>query len=250
MTQDEKRAKRLEAMRQMLDRAPRSSSDDQLMAHVQERAGDAPEPPAVAPEPAPSLPGPPPGITPVVFRQAAAAPELPEATPASLAVPAPVTLEAEVIAEEAPGGPDSHVWFRIAEQAAAFRRPKDGVRKAVAVSADVFSRVSYVALEFNLGKIEVLTWAMVKNVPEGPLAKLPRWLVPEEDASERKTFFLSYVEDERLSARLRPLSRVFGLQTVDVVECVVLHAFPAAPHLVPSKRRRKVKATARRPASR
>lgn len=248
MTPDEKRAKRLEAMQKMLGSAPRSSSDDQLMAHVQERAVEAPEPPAVVPEPAPFLPGPPPAITPVVFRQAAAAPELPEATPAS-AAPAstPLTLEAEVITTESPGSPDSHVWFRIAEQAAAFRRPKDGVRKAVAVSADVFSRVSYVALEFNLGKIEVLTWAMVKNVPEGPLAKLPRWLVPEEDASERKTFFLSYVEDERLSARLRPLSRVFGLQTVDVVECIVLHAFPAAPHLVPSKRRRKVKAMARRP---
>jgi hypothetical protein len=249
MTQDEKRAKRLEAMQKMLGSAPRSSSDEQLMAHVQERAGGAPGPLAVASEPAPSLPGPPPGIAPIVFRQAAAAPELPIVIPeAAAAAPAPVTLEAEVITAEAPGGTDPHVWFRIAEQAAAFRRPKDGVRKAVAVSADVFSRVSYVALEYNLGKIEVLTWAMAKNVPEGPLAKLPRWLVPEEDASERKTFFLSYVEDERLSARLRPLSRVFGLQTVDVVECVVLHAFPAAPHLVPSKRRRKVKAAARHPA--
>lgn len=243
MTPEEKRAKRLEEMQRQLHITQRSSSDQELMEYVQGRAaGETPHPLVAPEEEPPTLPA---GAGPVVF-PAASLIETSALTPEPAVTSA---LEGQSAVFDPITGPqDSHAWFRIAEQAAAFRRSKEAARKAVAVSAEVFSRVSYLALEFNLGKIEVLSWAMGKYVPEGKLAKLPRWLVLEEDAPERKTFFLSYLEDQSLADRLRILSRVFGLQTVDVVECVVLHAFPAAPHPVPSKRRRKFNPLARRTA--
>ena len=121
-------------------------------------------------------------------------------------------------------------------------RPR-GKRKAVAVTAEVFARVSYLALEFRLNKLEVLTCLMLETLPKGYTAsfeKLPAWLRQGGDVNAEREQFLSYVEDERMLERLAPLLKDCGLRLVDVVERVVLRALEAPPRRFPVKQQRRV----------
>lgn len=243
MAREDDKARRMADLRRSLAMPSPSASDAALLVSLQERAeGEAlPNGSVAIPDDGSEA------IVPVEFPLAPA--------PREPAVIAP--QEGEAPEPEAPGaapaGPaaapsPSPSWVHHAQRVAGFVRPR-GKRKAVAVTAEVFARVSYLALEFRLNKLEVLTCLMLETLPKGYTAsfeKLPAWLRQGGDVNAEREQFLSYVEDERMLERLAPLLKDCGLRLVDVVERVVLRALEAPPRRFPAKQRRIVRGVGRR----
>jgi hypothetical protein len=135
--------------------------------------------------------------------------------------------------------PTSAVLFReLGSQVKAFSPPTPARRITVAVSEDVFSRVSHFSFVERLGKIEILTFLLDRFVPKEGSDKAPRWLVrnPGEATGIRR---LTYFEDAKLNARLLLLKDWHGLSKVTVIENIVVQALPASPRNVPPAKRKR-----------
>jgi len=137
--------------------------------------------------------------------------------------------------------PTAEVLFKeLAPQIKAFRTTEPARRITVAVSEEVFSRVSHLHFVERLGKLEIMSFLMERFVPKDRPEKLPRFLVRElgdEDQPRHLVFF----EDLKLAERLDWLKARHGFAKVAVVENIVLHALPPAPftfNVPPTKRRR------------
>jgi hypothetical protein len=245
MAKEDDKARRMADLRRSLAMPSPSASDAALLVSLQERAEGEGLPNGVAAIPDDGSDSE--TIVPVEFPLAPAQRETaviePEAGEASRPE-APGAAPAEPAAAPSP----SPSWVHHAQRVAGFVRPR-GKRKAVAVTAEVFARVSYLALEFRLNKLEVLTCLMLETLPKGYTAsfeKLPAWLRQGGDVNAEREQFLSYVEDERMLERLAPLLKDCGLRLVDVVERVVLRALEAPPRRFPAKQRRIVRGVGRR----
>jgi hypothetical protein len=243
MAKEDDKARRMADLRRSLATPSPSASDAALLVSLQERAqGEAlPNGLAAAADDGSEE------IVPVEFPLA---PARHEAAAIPLEAREPAEAETMRVEPAAPTGAPSPSpsWVHHAQRVASFVRPR-GKRKAVAVTAEVFARVSYLALEFRLNKLEVLTCLMLETLPKGYTAsfeKLPAWLRQGGDVNAEREQFLSYVEDERMLERLAPLLKDCGLRLVDVVERVVLRALEAPPRRFPAKQRRIVRGVGRR----
>jgi hypothetical protein len=115
-----------------------------------------------------------------------------------------------------------------------------GVRRAnVAVTADVYSRVSRLGFSRQLDKAEVVTYLLDRYLP--PCGReAPQWLQASrvtQGPKLRNT--LGYLEDDDLQIRLVDLKERYGLLRVQIVEAIVMKYLPPAPHVVVATRRPK-----------
>jgi hypothetical protein len=135
--------------------------------------------------------------------------------------------------------PTAEVLFKeLAPQIRAFRTTEPARRITVSVSEEVFSRVSHLHFVERVGKLEIMSFLMDRDVPRDRPEKLPRFLARElenEDQPRHLTFF----EDLNLAERLDWLKARHGFSKVAVVENIVLHALPPAPFNVPPTKRRR-----------
>jgi hypothetical protein len=240
MAKEDDKARRMADLRRSLAMPSPSASDAALLVSLQERAEGEALPNGLAAIPDDGSEA----IVPVEFPLAPAQRETAVIASQAGEAPEPEAATAEPAAAPSP----SPSWVHHAQRVAGFVRPR-GKRKAVAVTAEVFARVSYLALEFRLNKLEVLTCLMLETLPKGYTAsfeKLPAWLRQGGDVNAEREQFLSYVEDERMLERLAPLLKDCGLRLVDVVERVVLRALEAPPRRFPAKQRRIVRGVGRR----
>lgn len=153
--------------------------------------------------------------------------------------PADSAIRDEVSARETSNLTIETLLDKLAEQVENFKRPPNAKRIPIAVSKDVFSRVTYLAKLRNLDKIEVLTYLLVKHMPTDPKASLPRWLGSERRGPQR-TDYLSYLENEQLALGFSWLQLRAGLNKVDVIEKLILQYLPQSPFDIPAKQRRKI----------
>ena len=131
----------------------------------------------------------------------------------------------------------------IAHQVKAHRRHRSGSnpRVLVKVDSDIFSRVSNVSYARRLDKIEVLTYVLSRYLPEAGRDEPPAWLAQERPDDTLNSFHLVYQEDSEIAPRFTWLEQRFGLLKVDIVAAIVTRYLPAAPFVVPPKRRPKRK---------
>jgi hypothetical protein len=130
------------------------------------------------------------------------------------------------------------LYDRLADQVEAFRRPKGSKRVTVAVSEDVFSRVSHLAFSRELDKIDILTFLLHRHLGELSAEKIPKWLSAQSNGPNRIDF-LSFVQTPDLAKTIAILQARLGINKVDIVEKLVLQWLPRAPFTVPAKQKRK-----------
>jgi hypothetical protein len=135
-------------------------------------------------------------------------------------------------------GPGDALLEQIAQSVAAFRPASGSKRKAIAVSKDVFSRVSYLAYEKGVDKVAVLTYLLDRYLPEDKSERQPRWLSHGGEAADRLDY-LSYLEDPLMAKKFRWVQVRYGLSRVHDVERIVLAHLPASPIQIPAKQRHK-----------
>jgi hypothetical protein len=192
------------------------------------------------------------------FVVTAPAPEPPAASPAALGMPPRALADlaegetppvAEFRAFEPPTedttqkartdvGTDDALLEQIAQSVAAFRPASGSKRKAIAVSKDVFSRVSYLAYEKGVDKVAVLTYLLDRYLPEDKSERQPRWLSHAGEAADRLDY-LSYLEGPLMAKKFRWVQVRYGLSRVHGVERIVLAHLPASPIQIPAKQRHK-----------
>jgi hypothetical protein len=131
----------------------------------------------------------------------------------------------------------------IAHQIKAQRRQRSVLnpRVLVKVDSDTFSRVSNVSFARRLDKIEILTYLLSRYLPEAGREEPPAWLLQERPDDVLNSLHLVYQEDSGIAARFTWLEQRFGLLKVDIVAAIVSRYLPAAPFVVPPKRRPKRK---------
>jgi hypothetical protein len=131
----------------------------------------------------------------------------------------------------------------IAHQIKAQRRQRSVLnpRVLVKVDSDTFSRVSNVSFARRLDKIEILTYLLSRYLPEAGREEPPAWLLQERPDDVLNSLHLVYQEDSGIAARFTWLEQRFGLLKVDIVAAIVNRYLPAAPFVVPPKRRPKRK---------
>jgi hypothetical protein len=131
----------------------------------------------------------------------------------------------------------------IAHQIKAQRRQRSVLnpRVLVKVDSDTFSRVSNVSFARRVDKIEILTYLLSRYLPEAGREEPPAWLLQERPDDVLNSLHLVYQEDSEIAARFTWLEQRFGLLKVDIVAAIVARHLPAAPFVVPPKRRPKRK---------
>lgn len=130
------------------------------------------------------------------------------------------------------------LFDKLAAQVESFRRPKASKRVAVAVSKDVFSRVSHLAFSRELDKIDILTFLFARHLSDLKADKIPKWLFVESKGPNRVDY-LSFLQTPDLARKIALLQERLGINKVDIVEKLVLQWLPPAPFTVPAKQRRK-----------
>jgi hypothetical protein len=135
--------------------------------------------------------------------------------------------------------PANEVLFKeFGVQIRAFKISDPARRITVAVTEEVFSRVSHLGFVERLGKLEILSFLLERFVPGDRPEKLVRWLAREPE-DENRLRHLTFFEDSDLADRLAWLKNRHGITKVTVVENIVLQVLPAAPfHVPPTKRKR------------
>lgn len=131
---------------------------------------------------------------------------------------------------------DAVLFKELAKAIRDFEPRVDARRKAIAVSRDAFSRVSYLAYEERLDKLAVVSYLLEKHLPRDKSERLPTWLQQAPPGAPRVAY-LAYLEDDESDRKLRWLRTRFRLGRVDVVERAVLKFLPASPYQLPSKQR-------------
>jgi hypothetical protein len=126
---------------------------------------------------------------------------------------------------------------QLAQNVQAFRAPAGSKRKAIAVSKNVFSRVSYLAYEKGVDKVAILTYLLDRYLPEDKSERQPRWISQTNENDHLD--YLSYFEDAAMAKRLRWVQAKYGLSRVHAVERIVLAHLPASPIQIPAKQRHK-----------
>lgn len=128
------------------------------------------------------------------------------------------------------------LFKELAKEIRAYEYPEYTRRKAIAVTKDAFSRVSYLAYEEKLDKLEVVTYLLDRHTPKDKTERLPLWLQQAPPEADRVDY-LAYLEYEDLDRRLRWLRTRFLLRRVDIVERAVAKFLAASPYQLPSKQR-------------
>jgi hypothetical protein len=138
--------------------------------------------------------------------------------------------------------PTVQVLFNQLEpQVRDFRIPARAKKRSVAVSEDVFSRVSHFSFASDgLDKGLILSYLLDRYIPKeiGQGTSVARWLMREPEIEDRIRY-LPFYEDVKLKRRLAGLKEFYGLSKVTLIENVVSQALPASPHNVPPTRRRR-----------
>ena len=135
-------------------------------------------------------------------------------------------------------GLNETLFDKLADLVESFSRPKASKRVAVAVSKDVFSRVSHLAFSRELDKIDILTFLFHRHLGDLKADKIPKWLLVESKGPNRVDY-LSFLETPDLAKKIALLQERMGINKVDIVEKLVLQWLPRAPFTVPAKQRRK-----------
>jgi hypothetical protein len=135
-------------------------------------------------------------------------------------------------------GLNETLYDRLADQVENFRRPRGSKRITVAVSEDVFSRVSHLAFSRELDKMDILTFLLHRHLGDLSADKIPKWLSAQSKGPNRIDF-LSFVQTSDLAKTIALLQARLGINKVDIVEKLVLQWLPRAPFTVPAKQKRK-----------
>jgi hypothetical protein len=130
------------------------------------------------------------------------------------------------------------LYDRLADQVESYRRPIGAKRITVAVSEDVFSRVSHLAFSRGLDKIDILTFLLHRHLGDLSADKIPKWLSAQSKGPNRVDF-LSFVQTPDLARAISILQARLGMNKVDIVEKLVLQWLPRAPFTIPAKQKRK-----------
>ena len=138
--------------------------------------------------------------------------------------------------------PTVQVLFNQLEpQVRDFRIPARAKKRSVAVSEDVFSRVSHFSFASDgLDKGLILSFLLDRYIPKeiAQETSVARWLMREPEKEDRIRY-LPFYEDVKLKRRLAGLKEFHGLSKVTLIENVVSQALPPSPHNVPPTRRRR-----------
>ena len=99
-------------------------------------------------------------------------------------------------------GLNETLFDKLADLVESFSRPKASKRVAVAVSKDVFSRVSHLAFSRELDKIDILTFLFHRHLGDLKADKIPKWLLVESKGPNRVDY-LSFLETPDLAKKDR-----------------------------------------------
>jgi hypothetical protein len=245
MTKDEEIAKRLEKLQATLAAVQQPQADQDLVGYHRGRRPLAEEEVSQASSSGLILPGKvPKEDAPLVIEEGTTAPEVEMHERGVLSdepeMPKPEVNVLVPSDEWVPSasGLNETLFDKLANLVESFRRPKASKRVAVAVSKDVFSRVSHLAFSRELDKIDILTFLLHRHLGDIKADKIPKWLFVESKGPNRVDY-LSFLQTPDLAKKIALLQERLGMNKVDIVEKLVLQWLPRAPFTIPAKQRRK-----------